>query len=249
MNNERTKPTLAEEFLTIYNELDVYMRKQLRCGEGIAHMYMIDRMSEKNPAFRNFRDELKEYARLRNAIIHNPFMREADPIAEPHFEVVRHYGILKERILNPPRAVLLAVPAEKIYSTRLEANALEVIKVMSQKIYSYVPVLDENKRIAGVFSENVVFSYLAKNMACAIDQNTKISVFEDLIPVEKHSSEYFEFAHKKAMLSEVKELFERGLTERKRLGVVYITDNGRQNGVIVGMITAWDIAGSEKISI
>jgi CBS domain-containing protein len=39
------------------------------------------------------------------------------------------------------------------------------------------------------------------------------------------------------------------LTERKRLGVVYVTDSGLQNGQLQGMVTAWDLAGSEKFKI
>lgn len=243
--SQKTKSTLVDEFLTVYNELDNYMRKQLRCRDVVSHIFLIDRMAERNYLFRDFRDELKEYARLRNAIVHNPFMREADPIAEPHFEIVRKYEILKEKIFNPPRAFSIAVAAKNIYATTFDACALEVMKVMEHKIYSYVPVLNDKKRIAGIFSENVVFSYLTENEACIIDGSTKISEFGKYIPIEKHSSEYFEFVPKNALLADIKDKFEIGLNQRKRLGVVYITDNGRFNGLLLGMITAWDMAGSE----
>ncbi|HOX30073.1 MAG TPA: hypothetical protein P5080_01310 [Candidatus Paceibacterota bacterium] len=244
MNGQKTKLTLVEEFLTIYNELDSFMRKQLRCRDA-SHIFLLDRMAEKNYIFRNFREELKEYARLRNAIVHNPFMRIAEPIAEPHFEIVRRYQTLKDKILNPPRAMSIAVGVGDIYATALDANALETMKVMNEKIYSFVPVLNIRKRIVGVFSENVIFSYLTENEACIIDKSTKISEFWKYVPIEKHSSEYFEFVPKNTLVAGIKEKFEIGLTQRKRLGVVYITDNGRSDGLLLGMITAWDMAGNE----
>lgn len=244
MDGQKTKSTLVEEFLTIYNELDSHMRKQLRCRDA-SHIFLLDRMAERSYVFRSFKDELKEYARLRNAIVHNPFMRVADPIAEPHFEIVRRYQILKDKILNPPRAMEIAVGVSNIYATTPDANALEAMKVMNQKIYSFVPVLNVRKRIVGVFSENVIFSYLTENEACIIDKNTKISEFGKYIPIEKHSSEYFEFVPKNTLLAGIKDKFENGLTQRKRLGVVYITDNGRSDGLLLGMITAWDMAGNE----
>ena len=192
---------------------------------------------------------MRHSARLRNAIIHNPYSETIDPIAEPHPDIVKRYAGLKDRILNPPKVLSIAVPAAKIYSTTMEAKALEVMRVMDKKIYAYVPVLDNNGQIIGVFSDGAVFSYLAKNGSCQVGPDAKVSEFAEFIPIDSHTGESFEFVTPKTTLAEVQDLFEHGLTERKRLGVVYITDSGLQNGQLQGMITAWDLAGSQKFQI
>jgi len=239
----------AEEFLNIYNELDAIMRKWLNCGENVSHMYIIDQLGQRRGPVGTHKEELKLYARLRNAIIHNPYSETIDPIAEPHVTIVKRYAELKEKILNPPKVLAIAVPASKIYSTTMDDYALQIMRVMDKKVYTYVPVLDANGQIVGVFSESAVFSYLVKNEVCKVGADTIIKEFEEVIPIESHASETFEFVTPKTTLAEVQDLFEHGLTERQRLGVVYVTDSGKRAGQLLGMITAWDLAGSQKFNI
>lgn len=235
--------------MNIYNELDAAMRRWANFDENVSHMYIIDQLAQRRGVVGAHREELKLYARLRNAIIHNPYSETIDPIAEPHEAIVKRYSELKDRILNPPKVMSIAIPAEKIFSTTMGAKALEVMRVMDKKIYAYVPVLDARGQIVGVFGENAVFSFLAKNGVCQIGADTSVAEFEEFIPINNHTSESFEFVTPKTTLAEVQDLFEHGLTERKRLGVVYVTDNGKQDGQLQGMITAWDLAGSEKFQI
>jgi len=248
-NNSMENKKNSAEFLNIYNEVDAAMRHWANFDENVSHMYVIDQLSLRRGVVGAHREELKLYARLRNAIIHNPYSESIDPIAEPHDEIVKRYAQLKDRVLNPPKVMSIAVPAQKIYSTTMEAKALEVIRIMDKKIYAYVPVLNQDSKIIGVFSEGAVFSYLAKNEICRIGANTLIAEFEEFIPLNNHAGESFEFVDPKTTLAEAQDLFEHGLTERKRLGVVYVTDSGKQNGQLLGMITAWDLAGSQKFKI
>lgn len=152
----------------------------------------------------------------------------------------------RDQIMNSPMALSAAIKPQRIYSTTLDANARDVMRVMADRIFSYVPVLDAQNHIAGIFSENTVFLYFTRNEICAVDGETKISEFIEYLPLNRHVSEYFEFVGKNANLKDVRGLFEVGLVERKRLGAVFITETGRKDESLLGMITAWDIAGSNK---
>lgn len=243
---KQNKESLADEFVSIFNEVDSYLRKISNYGETVSHMFVIDRLSVKNKAINNYREELKLYARLRNAIVHNPFGSEIEVIAEPHPEVVKKYRFLKEMILNPQTALAAAIKPQKIYSTTMDANAREVMSVMANRNFSYVPVVEAQNRIIGVFSENTVFLYLARNEICAVDAKTAISEFAEYLPLDRHVSECFEFVAKSATLDDVRDLFQWRLDLHERLGAVFITENGRADEAILGMLTAWDIAGSNN---
>ncbi len=243
MATKTTKQSAAEEFLAIFNEVDAKLRKMAGMGDTVSHMFVIDRLSEINKFIRGHRDELKLFARLRNAIVHNPFGNEISVIAEPHPRIVAKYAALRDGIINPPMALKFAILPKKIYSTTMDANAREVIQVMASKVFTYVPVLDNNEHIAGIFSENTVFLYLARNEICAVDSKTSIAEFAEYLPLNRHVSEYFEFVGKDANIDDVRDLFERGLVERKRLAAVFITSHGNRYEPILGMLTAWDIAG------
>jgi len=240
------KPSASDEFLDIFNEVDSYLRKISGCGETVSHMFVVDRLGDSNKLIRNHKDELKLYARLRNAIVHNPFGSTIDVIAEPHPDIVEKYRALRDQIKNPPMALNVAIKPHKIYSTIMDANAREVMQTMANKAFTYVPVLDEKQHIIGIFSENTVFLYLARNEICAVDGQTVIAEFAEYLPLNQHASEYFEFVAKNTSLDGVRELFERGLAERKRLAAVFITDDGSRDQELLGMITAWDIAGNHS---
>ena len=69
MENNRTN---FSEFITIYNEIDEYMRRELNQDKWISHSELIRRMARTNKVFKAYMDDLLSYARLRNAIVHNP---------------------------------------------------------------------------------------------------------------------------------------------------------------------------------
>jgi CBS domain-containing protein len=237
---------LADEFVGIFNELDARLRKASGMGETVSHMFIIDRLSERDQVIRRYKEEMKLYARLRNAIVHNPFGGKVEVIADPHPEVVKKYRELKDKILNPPPALSVAIKPQRIYSTTMDASAREVMQVMADRMFTYVPVLDKEGHIAGIFSENTVFLYLTRNEICAVDSKTAISEFAEYLPVDRHVSEYFEFVPRAVSVDDVRDRFEEGLVERKRLAAVFITETGRRDEAILGMITAWDIAGNNK---
>ncbi|MCU0653377.1 MAG: hypothetical protein MUD10_03915, partial [Candidatus Pacebacteria bacterium] len=145
-NNEQDA---AEEFIAIFNELDARLRKASGMGETVSHMFIIDRLSERDQVINRHKEELKLFARLRNAIVHNPFGSKVQVIAEPHPEVVEKYRELKDMILNPPLALSVAIKPARIYSTTMEASAREVMQVMADRMFTYVPVLDKDGHISG----------------------------------------------------------------------------------------------------
>lgn len=236
----------AEQFIYIFNEIDSHLRKISRMDQTASHMFVIDQLAERNKLVRNHKDELKMFARLRNAIVHNPFGSEIDIIAEPHPDIVEKYRALKDQLMHPAMALAAAIPPKRIYSTAMDANAREVMQVMVKRNFSYVPVLDSQNHISGIFSENTVFLYLTRNEVCAVDDRTLINEFAEYLPLDQHVSEHFEFAGKDATLDDVRDLFEQRLAERERLGAVFITEKGRRDEAIMGMLTAWDIAGNNK---
>jgi len=233
----------AKEFLDIYNELDGYMRKSLNADTGTGHTQLINILSGKDKHFYAYEQDLKSFADLRNAIVHNKYSKEADPIAEPHEIIIRKYNELKNQIINPPKALSVAV--RDIFTASLQDKAIDIMKIMHQKVYTHIPIT-ENDLFVGVFSENVILSYLTEKEMTFIDKDTLIKDFLDFLPLEKHLSETFEFISRNKLLVDVQEIFQNSFKERKRLMVVYITENGKQTEKLLGMITPWDMFGSKN---
>jgi len=128
--------SLADRFLWAYNNLDEYMRKKLGEKAGVGHTALIMRMAETEQEFSLKQSDLQTFARLRNALIHNPYNDKVDPIAEPHEIVVQEYEAMVQRLLHPPCCLAIAVPRPAIYTTDWEQNVVEVVEVMNKKVYT-----------------------------------------------------------------------------------------------------------------
>ncbi len=236
----------AIQFLMTYNELDKYLRRALNRGIGTSHSQLIDMMSRKNKMFTRHRDDLRAFARLRNVIVHNPDCRVAEPIAEPHDYIVKKYENIKNELFNPPIALnTIAVPSRDIFTTTMDARALRVMKNMDENAFTFVPVV-QGRKMLGIFSESTVFSYLVKNQIFAIDENVLIKEFSRFIPIDAHENEYFEFVPKNTLVIDIETLFQRGLKNNKRISVIFITERGKQEEEILGLITPWDLVGFEE---
>lgn len=232
----------ASKFLSIYNEIDHYMRKVLSAENYIEHGILLRQMSEKNRLFESYYKDLKLFAELRNLLVHNPYPDSANPLIIPHEYILKRYEDIRNAVLHPKKAIDVAVKRELIYVTSLNAVAIEVMEIMDRKTYTHVPVIEDEKLI-GVFSENTILTYFVNHKEIIFPKDTKILEFKNFIGLDKHPSEYFEFVARDTLLADVEVLFQKGLKEHKRIAVVYITQNGRKEEKLLGMITAWDIAG------
>lgn len=233
----------SDRFIEIYNEVDDYMRRYLHKPNGYRHYNLIEDIAKVNKSFKKYERDLKSYGDLRNAIVHNPELKNADPIAEPHEYIIDRYKEIVNNVINPPSAYdTVAVKVNQLYNTTLESSAVEVMQEMAKKTYTHVPVIDNNT-VIGIFSESTLLNYIANKGDVLLEKDVKIREFIEYLPFDKHKSEYFGFVSKNASLIEVEELFQLDLKENRRLGVVFITENGRSNQKILGIITAWDMAG------
>ena len=58
-----------------------------------------------------------------------------------------------------------------------------------------------------------------------------------------HITETFLFIKKDEYLEDVKELFLKSFKNKQRLAMLFITQNGRENEKLLGILTPWDVLG------
>lgn len=236
--DERPRST---RFLEAYNRLDDLMRKRMNARPGVNYSQLLQEMVKRGDVLQSALYELEAFARLRNAIVHNPLASDSRPIAEPHPDVVRKYENLVLSVLKPPPAMTVAVPADRTFTADWSDGVLRVVEMMRKNVYTHVPIL-QNERIVGVFSESTLFAALAANRRIAIDDATTLHELRAFVPSSGDASEVFEFLSATASIAEVALRFQTNFKERRRLGALFLTESGDQSGRLSGLITAWDVA-------
>ena len=116
------------------------------------------------------------------------------------------------------------------------------MKKMLDKVYTHIPIL-ENNVVVGVFSENTILDFLVNEKRSCLDENTTISDFKEYLPITKHKSEVFLFEKKNTYVYELERKFNEAFKNNKRIGMVFVTENGLSNEKLLGVLTAWDVLG------
>ncbi len=115
---------------------------------------------------------------------------------------------------------------------------------MQKNNYTHIPII-EHDVVVGVFSENTVLSYLIDDEIIEIGDDVCFTALGKYLPIENHSSESFRFISRNASLQNVNELFEKALRSQDRIGLVFVTQNGKPSEKLLGIISAWDAAAKE----
>lgn len=229
----------TEKFLQLYKQLE-FDGRRLFFPDSKEGDNIIGRLLNTTH-LKRFKEELDYCRVVRNFLTHNPKVNGVYPII-PSNEMVSLLEKCVNIINNPPRALEFAITADKILTADVDEPVLSIISMMNRFTYTHIPIFKGDKLI-GIFSDNTVYSYLCNEKRIKITDDTKIAVFEKYINLDEHINEYFEFVPKSTMLYEIEELFKYNYKNKRQklLSVVYITENGKRDEKILGMLTPWDI--------
>lgn len=241
--------TQAERLIAIYNELDQFLQQRLlqlgltnRDYDPFSEKLRMLEETGEIPRSEYF--ELLSYGSLRNAIVHRyggGRNAQEKVIAEPLAEEVKRFGELRDRIMQPPLAMeTIVIRKDRMYWVSPQARTFDVLKTMHEQKYSYVPVL-EDQQLMGVFSQDTLFSFIAKEGAFLEEDDHAIGAFRGLLNIDNHVSERFEFMSRQATVAQVEEKFSEKPQAERRLEVIFFTERGKATEKILGLTTIWDL--------
>jgi len=175
---------------------------------------------------------------IRNNLTHN--------ISDGEFPIIVSKSVLDDitdilKMMNE-RITERAVMKSKIYFATLHSKLKDVISVVCEKNYSYVPILDDEGLVIGVFSDNTLLHYIHQNKEGIIyDENTRMIEFNNLLIIDDNKNEIFKFVSKDRYVYETEKLFSEIDANGKRLGSLFVTNDGLQTQKILAMVSSWDI--------
>jgi CBS domain-containing protein len=122
------------------------------------------------------------------------------------------------------------------------------MKFMDKNTFTHVPII-QNDKMVGIFSENTLLSYLVDSGETIITKDMTISDLRQFLPLSAHRGEVFAFLPRKVLLAQVYEEFNKAIKKRERIGMLFITEHGREEEKLLGIITAWDLATPESETV
>lgn len=228
-----------EEFLKLYAQLESAIRWKYDVPSTKDYKSSVY-WAEQREGFAVRQHVLQTLRNTRNLLEHPESCEGEYPVVPTNALI----STLKEAIRTvsaPRRADEIGIRFNDIYWAHMEDCVLPTMRTMEERAFTHVPILDD-KRVVGVFSENTLLSYMIRNEISLIDGSTTFGDIADLLPVEAHASETFDFIARDALAADVSAAFQEAFKNGERLGMLFITANGKSSECLLGIITAWDAA-------
>jgi len=228
----------SKRFIDAYNRLDKGLRDIYNIKASISFSDCVRKVSPVNSVIRKYEDDIIEYGRLRNAIVHRS---GEEVIAEPNLKVVEKLEQISRLICTPPR-VMDTVANRSVYTVSSKTPLSEVMIQMFQTGYSVVPVYDGFDLI-GVINRKMILEALGAATAAKVDLDdlVKLSVVEAL-DLSSGSNSY-EVVASNTTIDNILYLFQ----SNRRLSVIIITKNGNYNESPLGVVVTSDTIDMQTI--
>ncbi len=232
--------TNAERFITAYNSIDYSLRVIYDFKRSMSFSDIIRRSVVLNSVVRKYEEDLIDYGRLRNAIIHHGNSKYT--IAEPHDDVVNKIEHLAGLITEPPVAID-RVGNKDVLTIDADLTIDKVMELISRTGYSNLPIYKEDKLI-GVLSGRQLVNVLGKKISEGENIQTFIQTTSVGCIIEQMGDEYyFMIADKDITIDEAMNNFENN----RKLLIILITKDGKDTGKPLCIITEADIIDMKKI--
>lgn len=234
------KKTNAERFIAAYNSIDYSLRTIYDFKRSMTFSDVVRRSVVLNSIVRKYEEELIDYGRLRNAIIHQGNKKYI--IAEPHDEVVAMIEKLAALISEPPLAIDRIGNSEVI---TIE-SVLKIDKAMEliyRTGYSNLPIYEDNKLI-GVLNGRKIINVIGQKIEEKVDINDFIkntSVGE--IIKDMGEDYYYMIADENLSIDEAMNSFENN----RKLLIILIMKDGKISNRPLKIISLSDIIDMKKI--
>jgi predicted transcriptional regulator len=225
----------AEEFLKIYNELSDYLYRKYKEGQRTGFTRIVDIASAKDPLIRSFNEDLREFADLRNAIVHDRSYPD-QIIAEPNERCIDRFREIYKRITRPN----LVYPTFKanIEVFAIKDNLRSALRYMRDKDYSQIVVRDENNK-SSLLTAEAITRWLADRVDILESEMLKATIGDALKYIDKGN---FLAMGRNETVYKAKDAFDNSTEPiMPELCAIIITHSGKLTEKPIGIITPWDM--------
>ena len=237
---DKKEKTNAKRFLDAYNNIDYALKTRYNISRATGFSDLVRKSVAVNYIVRKYQDELIDYGRLRNSIIHNN--NEDFIIAEPHIEVVKNIEHIEKLLTTPPK-VIETVARRDVLITYAGKSMREVIMLMASSNFSNIPVYKDNQLIGVANGQKILNS-----MGQFLIAGGKCSAFLDNVQIEDmlstlENSNYYVVKPENCTIEEALAEFDKN---HKLLAILF-TKNGNSNELPIGIMTGANVVEAQKI--
>lgn len=223
----------AARFLKSYNKIENQLKILYNARATDSFTDLVRRCSDRNLTVRRYENELVDYGKLRNAIVHRTAGEELF-IANPSDEVVDNIEYIERQLCNPP-LVTNVFKVKKISTVYADKPLLTAVQAFGESEKKTLVVYDYG-RMVGVINSYSLYRLIAEKAEAGEDVTEYLRTTTCREAVDEKLLEKYPILDRNATVFDVFEAFER----RKDIYAVIVTENGVIGEKVLLLLTPSD---------
>lgn len=209
-------------FLTKYKELE-----GVQSNEPRQYQFLLNK----------HRNEMDTFRYMRNTLSHNlingkpPFIVSKDVIDL----ITKYLNDVKKKVYS------FSVKTDKMIFVNYTDTLKELLSLMGENNYSYIPVVDNEQKVVGIASSDSIIDIFNEREKLNVKEEDKLYKYSSYFSIENNENGFYLFIDRNMYLFELEDLVERYQNTTHKLGIILITKHGNKNERILGLLTPWDI--------
>ncbi|HEY8389348.1 MAG TPA: CBS domain-containing protein [Clostridia bacterium] len=221
----------ASRFIEAYNTIDRTLRSQYGFKDNISFSELLRQTSSKNQLIKKYEDELYDFGRLRNAIVH----KSTDKIiAEPNDETVGLICHIADLLTSPP-IVMDVIKVKNVIAFDHEQNLYDLIDDIFKHNYSNIPIY-KDKQVIGVVNSKLILNMIVRLLQASDSVSAAALKKIKLGDIATIDSREYLFMSTGASILDVLTAY----ANNPRLKAILLTKYGDNTAPVVAVITSSD---------
>ena len=185
---------------------------------------------------------------VRNAIAHPEYLKNGNPLVVLNDNIIHKLDDIIATVNTLPKVGNVMRVLQDVDTCSPDSEIMALISKMIMKAYSNIPVLNDKGRVLGVFSESTMLK-VGLDMLRSRPLR-RISDIMGLVRIAKNNRrpDRFFFVGKDDPVVSLQHMCHEAVADGKRSELFLVTDNGRGNGKLMGIVTVWDFVGLIEIN-
>jgi hypothetical protein len=231
----------TEEFIQVFNRVENFLSSLVASKRPQPFASLVDNASLVSGAVRTNNTALKQFAKLRNAIVHDPDY-PPNIVAVPSPEALLRFRGVAQEVMEPNPLIPTFAAQVRCFSP--DDTLSDVLKFMRHHDFSHVAVRGSDRRLKMITVEGITRS-LADEMAAG-QRSTDKRIVADVLPLEPRGC--FVIMGSDRTVFDAGDAFSNSIhIEATRLYAILVTKAGSDSDEAIGFVTPWDLVHNPRL--
>lgn len=229
-----------DEFIRKYNELDCLIGEKFNRESDDSSIYFLINKYRRSriEKERVYSTKLDSIRKIRNLMVHESGI--IDELFTVSDDVINFLDELIDYLRNPVRAKDVMTPLSKLIYGKKEDYLYYLIEKIVKDGISNIPILDEEKKVIGVFNSDVLLNLSLDKVL--VNNETKILDILSYVKLNNQLNLRFIFVTGEYEIDVLNDYFAFSKEQyKKRLPIIFVSVSGKETSQLLGIVSPIDL--------